>query len=152
MGRYIIFVAMLFSVLAVGCSDDSSDATDAVMSDTAAGQCLIEPTLASLQEHYFNKSCALSSSCHSGAQPKEGLSLEEGASYASLINVAAQKNSAKMLVVPNDPDNSFLVIKVEAPGSGDGRLMPDGAKSPMDADCSIKMLREWIQNGAKETE
>jgi len=105
--------------------------------------------LSSLEENYFQKSCALSASCHSGGQPAGGLDLSIGNSYDALVNVPGVFAPQKMLVVPGDPDNSFLVQKVEAPEPGEGTLMPLGATEPMDPDCRIKALRDWIAAGAE---
>jgi len=125
-------------------------ATDEVTPDSAVPSCEVEPTLTSLQAEYFNKSCSFSS-CHgAGANPAGGLALTEGASYDALIDKDALFAPTKKLVVAGDPDNSFIVQKVEGPAAGEGGIMPVGAEEPLDPDCRIKALRDWIAAGAED--
>jgi hypothetical protein len=130
------------------CGDSGGDEplTDAT---SDAPVCEVEPTLASLTEHYFSKSCSFDS-CH-GSKKAGGLDLK-GDIHAALVNVPAVHDGAaangKMLVVPNDPDASYLVQKVEGPDADEGDIMPQNAPEPMDPECRIKMLRQWIQDGA----
>ncbi len=137
--------------------DGGSDAAhDSATEDVAAelppvDDCEIEATLSSLQTEYFNKSCAFGA-CHSasGAKKSGNLDLSPGKSWAALVDVPALKAPGKLRVVPGDPDASFLVHKLEAPAVGEGDLMPFGAPTPMDPDCRIKRVREWIAAGAKD--
>ncbi len=108
-----------------------------------------KPKLSSIQANIFTPSCALSS-CHSASTAQGNLVLTEGKSRANLVNVAASNTAAaaagKLRVVPGDPDNSFLVQKLEGPGAGEGVLMPQGSSGlPQD---QIDAIREWIAKGA----
>jgi hypothetical protein len=77
----------------------------------------------------------------------------KGDLHAALVNVPAVHAGAiaagKKLVVPGDPAASFLVQKVEGPAPAEGDIMPQGAHEPMDPACRIKMLRQWITDGAE---
>jgi len=114
-----------------------------------APACTIEPTLASLSENYFSKSCNFGS-CH-GSTKAGGLDLT-GDAHAALVNVpavfAGAADNGKILVIPGDPDNSYFVQKLEGPDASEGAIMPFGAQEPMDPDCRIKMVRQWIADGA----
>ena len=110
-----------------------------------AEDCDLVPTLDSLQERYFTPSCTFSS-CHDASSPAGGLDLTAGTSYEGLVDVAADKNGAETLVVPGDPDVSYLVKRLE--GTLDD-FMPQGATTPMDPECRIATLRVWILNGAQ---
>ena len=116
--------------------------------DEGQNSCEVQPTLTSLETSYFKTSCAFSS-CHGGANPKGGLDLSPGASHAGLVNIAASLPPERILVIPNDPENSYLYEKVTASPPSAGDLMPLGSPEPVDPDCRIKMLRQWIEDGAQ---
>ena len=139
----------------VACGSTSSPVSeDTVGSDSIAlpdvPACEVEPTITSLATEYFEKSCNFGS-CH-GEGKAGGLDLRPDAAYDALMNAPAQNAAAagagKMLVVPGDPDASYLVQKVEGPEEGEGGIMPLNAPEPVNPDCWIKRLREWIANGA----
>ena len=52
------------------------------------------------------------------------------------------------LVVPGDPDNSYLVILV-SPGARKPMPPPESGMSPLSPD-ELNVLKEWIKNGAKD--
>jgi hypothetical protein len=107
--------------------------------------CELVPTLDSLQERYFTPSCTFSS-CHDASNPAGGLDLSAGTTHDSLVEVTANKNGAETLIVPGDPDGSYLVKRLE--GTLDN-FMPSGATEPMDPECRIATLRAWILEGAQ---
>jgi hypothetical protein len=94
----------------------------------------------------FTAKCA-SNACHSGARPAQGLSLSSAAAtYAGTVNVASTECTANKLVLPNQPDLSYLVWKLQ--GSGPcfmGSQMPKG--QPLSA-AEIMTVRSWILSGA----
>jgi hypothetical protein len=64
------------------------------------------------------------------------------------VNVQAFHEEADGLVrvVPNDPDASFLVMKLEGGPDLAGERMPFGGSRLPDAD--IQLVRDWIEAGA----
>ncbi|MEC9073460.1 MAG: hypothetical protein VX938_13800, partial [Myxococcota bacterium] len=129
---------------------DILEETAAPDGEPSAVLCEIEPTIASLTETYFGASCSFSS-CHSEQTSAGGLDLSNPEiAWSQLVNVPSvlAPEEGLVRVVPGDPDASFLVQKVEGPGDGHGVLMPQGATEPLDPDCRIAMLREWILQGA----
>lgn len=120
--------------------------------DTVNPNCGIQPTLSDLNAKYFSKACTFGG-CHDSASQEGGLDLEASSLHAVLINVAAADAKAgprgKLRVVPNDPDASFFLQKLEGTMARDeGNLMPDGADEPIDPTCRIAMVRKWIADGA----
>jgi hypothetical protein len=98
----------------------------------------------------FTPRCAVLS-CHGGPFISGDLNLEEGQSFDQLVNHDPQNPAARNLglkrVDPGNPDNSFLVIKVEGPDSTDlGTRMPQ--LPPNLTPAQIQLIRDWIAQGA----
>ena len=66
-------------------------------------------------------------------------------SYAQLVGVASSQNPGILRVAANDPDNSYLIQKLEGAA---GARMPLGA-APLDPEV-IAAIRLWIANGAPQ--
>lgn len=114
--------------------------------------CDVQPTLSSLASKYFASSCVFSG-CHDARSNEGNLDMEAEDLHAELVGVEADDDNArargKVLVVPGDPDGSFIVQKVEGRMERDeGKWMPEGTDEPIDPECRIKMLRQWIADGA----
>lgn len=96
-----------------------------------------------IQDTIFTPVCTV---CHAGAQAPLGLRLDEGASYAMLVSVQSVQVPAVLRVAPGDPDNSYLVHKIEGSAAVGGR-MPRGGPSLGTTD--IDLIRQWIAAGAQ---
>ena len=83
--------------------------------------------------------------CHVGAAAPQGLRLDAANSYANLVGVASNEVPSLQRVEPGDPDNSYLVQKVEGTAAI-GSRMPLGG-SPL-SDAQIELIRRWISEGA----
>jgi hypothetical protein len=105
------------------------------------------PTIEAIQEHVFTPIC---SRCHHGALAPQGLHLSDTqTSYDNLVNVASQEAPQLKRVLPGDPDNSYIIHKVEGTQES-GDQMPDGCPSSepcLDQD-TIAVIRQWIADGA----
>ena len=108
------------------------------------------PTLTSIQQNIFNKSCT-TSSCHSTFGNGGGLVLESGKAYSYLINATPTSDGALsrhlVRVNPGKPDSSFLLIKLTGPLPDEGVQMPNKGGS-LSAE-QINAVRQWIADGAK---
>ena len=107
---------------------------------------------AQIQMTIFNPTC-IEAFCHDLRGMSGGLVLVEGQSYANLVNVEPQNVPARdaglLRVQPFNPDNSFLVVKVEGPTDpAMGLRMPSG-RPPLSAE-QIQLIRDWISQGATE--
>jgi hypothetical protein len=128
--------------------------------DGGTGWCpFLQPRLSDIDARLFRVSCGTAtSSCHSSAATGSALDLS-GDVYAALVNVAAQDFAATarpdggplLRVVPGDPQNSFLAIKLRlttnrdpAYGSGMPPDHPGGVCQPAQA-----AVAQWIQEGAQ---
>lgn len=103
-------------------------------------------TLEAIQASVFTPSCAVSG-CHTGDSPPEGLRLDAGFSFDNLVDVPSSEVPELLRVEPGNPDDSYLVQKIE--GNADvGARMPLGGP-PLDQDL-IDDIREWITNDATQ--
>ena len=107
----------------------------------------IEPTLSSIQMNIFNLNCAFSG-CHGGAAPQLGLNLSAGQARATTVNVQSVENANLFRIAPGDPDNSYLVWKIEGRPEISGAQMPRG-RAPLPQD-QIDVIRQWITDGAQD--
>lgn len=87
----------------------------------------------------LENSCA---SCHGDSKTKGGLRLD---TYDFIMEGG---NDGKV-VIPGDPDNSKLLVRVLLPMGNDERMPPDG--KPGLTKPQIETLREWIKAGASKT-
>jgi hypothetical protein len=107
---------------------------------------LAAPSFATdINEIIQRRGCS-ASSCHGGPGGKAGLqfSSDAAANYLQLVNVQATSENF-LRVAPSDPDNSYIVIKVEGRQLV-GQRMPRG-QSALD-NIDLTNIRNWIGNGA----
>jgi hypothetical protein len=83
---------------------------------------------------------------------KGGLSLVAGKSYRQLVGIAGtfdKKNvPAFVRVLPGYPDSSFLYLKITAPDTNQGEVMPK--ENDRLSQNKIDAIRQWILNGARD--
>lgn len=99
-----------------------------------------------IQDTIFTPTCA-TSGCHSGANPPDGLNLSVGVAYSNLVNVASVQMPSLFRIEPGDPDNSYLVRKVQGTGIVASQ-MPLGDE-PLTQD-QIDLIRQWVSEGAED--
>ena len=89
--------------------------------------------------------CIQCTGCHREGGPN----VPHGFAPAALIGVKSQFRTDLDLVVPGDPDNSFLMMKLDATqaSSDVGAPMPYGYQPLNEAE--VVVLRQWIAEGAK---
>lgn len=94
----------------------------------------------------FTNHCAISG-CHSGSSPKAGQNLSESFAYNEIVNVNSSEQPALKRIHPGQPDNSYLVRKIEGTIGIDGDRMPQDGP-PYLTTAQIDTIRLWISNGA----
>ncbi|HSL18231.1 MAG TPA: CHRD domain-containing protein [Methylomirabilota bacterium] len=102
-------------------------------------------TFTAVQTRIFNASCAFAA-CHAGSAPAQGMNLSEGSAYNAIVNVPSNQQPTRDRIEPNDPDASYLYLKVIGDPSISGGRMPLG-NPPLDQE-RIDLLRDWIERGA----
>ena len=124
-------------------SGDSTAGGDFAAQFTLNTPVVIGPTLDQIQAVVFTPSC---SSCHGGVNPAASLDLSDAdTSHLELVGVPSLNQAGAILVIAMDPDNSYLIQKLEnAPGIAGGQ-MPPGTALPQ---SDIDQIRQWIMDGA----
>jgi len=124
---------------------------------SALGGCPIAPTptatmpvrLADIQAAIFSPRCAIPA-CHDATSGAGGLVLDAGSAHAQLVGVMPAIESARdqglLRVDPGQPDNTFLIRKLEGPPPDQGSRMPL-AGAPLTAD-ETALIRRWVAAGA----
>ncbi len=97
-----------------------------------------------LQSTIFTPIC---SRCHQGSGAPQGLRLDSAdTSYQFLVGVSSGERPDLLRVNPNNPDDSYLVMKLEGnPGIVGGRMPLNG--TPLSTEV-IGQVRDWIADGA----
>jgi hypothetical protein len=100
----------------------------------------------SIQENIFTPICSV---CHAGGSAPEGLRLDAANSYNLLVGVPSTEVPSLMRVKPGDPDNSYIIQKLEGHAAV-GAQMPDGCPTtqPCLSASTIGFIQQWIMNGA----
>ena len=97
----------------------------------------------SIQANIFTPICSV---CHVGGGAPQGLRLDAADSYNLLVAVPSTEAPAILRVKPGDPDNSYIIQKLEGHAAV-GAQMPFGG--PYLSAATIAFVREWITNGAQ---
>jgi hypothetical protein len=146
--RHQLFLAVLLA------SALGSVACDEKLSDVAGPTPNLEPTFSSIQKEIFDTTDSSGRlaciNCHtdSGRTPAGGLLLLDGRSYQALVNVGSRAKAGAILVVPGDPDNSYMIHKLEGAADIAGSRMPRGT-GPYLTSGQMQIIRRWIALGAK---
>lgn len=102
------------------------------------------PIFSEIQASVFTPNCA-TTGCHFGAGAPRGLRLDAASSYALLVGVPSSEEPGVLRIAPGDPNNSYLVQKLEGTAST-GAQMPLNA--PALGQATIDVIRQWIIDGA----
>lgn len=139
---------MCVSLLALGAAG-----CDEKLSEVAGPTPNLQPTFSSIQREIFNTADssgrAACTQCHNAAGRNfaGGLSLVEGVSYGELVNVASRNKPGAIRVIPGDPQNSYLIHKIEGrPGIAGERMPRTGG--PFLTEGQISIIKRWIELGA----
>ena len=135
---------LIVSSLAVASCDEP-------LSDIVGPSPHLQPSFSSISTEIFQTtdlagrtSCV---TCHTnvGHPPAGNLNLA-GDPYAALVNVASTGRPGAVLVVPGDPESSYLVRKLEGRDITGLRMPRNGP--PYLTDGQITVIRRWIELGA----
>jgi hypothetical protein len=146
MKRYSLFAACVLAALSSASCDEKLSSITGPTPDLA-------PTLSAIQRTIFSASDSSSRlacvGCHSdqGRAPAAQLTLLEGRSHAQLVGRASIGKPGATLVIPGDPENSYLVKKLEGAADIVGLRMPRN-NGPFLTEGQMLVIRKWIEDGA----
>ena len=129
-------------------SGDGTEGGDFEARFTVTGPAIPGPTLDEIQAAVFGPTCA-TAGCHSGGGgdlPTVMDLTSAQASFDNLVNIASLEVPALLRVMPGDPDNSYLIQKLEGTAA-EGDRMPLDSSEPLDP-ATIAAIRQWIADGA----
>jgi uncharacterized protein (TIGR03118 family) len=138
------------AVTAKATDADGNVGSSAATTVTVANKGPTAVTLTQLQAQIFTPIC---SGCHNGVgNSLPGVqNLSSGHTFASIVNVPSIEQSTLDRVKPGDPDNSYLVRKIEGAAGITGSQMPLGCgamANPCLDQATIDMVKAWITQGA----
>jgi len=144
--RYMVGVAVLaVSIGSAACDESLTDITGPTPN--------LVPTFSSIQTEIFSNSDssgrAACTQCHNAVgRLFNGLDLSPQVSYANLVGVASRGKVGAIRVVPGDPENSYLIHKLEGRPGIVGVRMPQ-IGPPYLTDGQILVIKRWIELGAR---
>ncbi|MDB6046696.1 MAG: hypothetical protein JWM63_5247 [Gammaproteobacteria bacterium] len=144
---YKLFIAPLVAATLAGCAGngDGLDANGKPIGSSGGGTAPLTADFQSIQVNVFTPIC---SPCHSGASAPEGLMLDAGHSYNLLVGIPSAEVPTLSRVKAGDPNNSYMVLKIQgSAGIVGGRMPLNGTPLPQ---ATIDVIRTWITNGAPQ--
>jgi hypothetical protein len=141
-----IICVFALAIFAAGC--------DEKLADVAGPTPNLQPTFSSIQREIFNtadsRGRVACTQCHNagGRSFTANLSLAEGVSYGDLVNVASRNKPGAIRVIPGDPENSYLIHKLEGRSGIVGDRMPRTGGVFL-TDGQISIIKRWIELGAR---
>jgi hypothetical protein len=137
----------LYAALLAGCAGNGAglDVNGRPLPPGGSNGGPLTADFASIQQNVFTPICTV---CHAGGGAPQGLRLDATNSYALLVGVPSTEVPSILRVKPGDPDNSYLIQKLEGHAAV-GAQMPFGGP-PLPA-ATIAVIRQWITDGALQT-
>ena len=144
--RFLVFTACIAAALmSAGCDEKLSSITGPTPD--------LEVTFRSIQQNIFaapdSSGRVACSGCHTsvGRTPAAGMDLAGANAHAQLVGVASSGKPGAIRVIPGDPENSYLIHKLEGRTDIVGQRMPRGT-GPFLTDGQIRVIKRWIELGA----
>ncbi len=136
--------AAVASLLLGGCAGNGAglDANGEPLVPGAEGAGPLTADFDSIQANVFTPVCTV---CHAGADAPHGLRLDAADSYGLLVGVPSVEVPGLLRVKAGDPDNSYVIQKLEGHAAV-GARMPLGG--PYLSGDVIAVIRQWITAGA----
>ena len=148
-GMKLFKLLMLISCLAAllaGCAGNGNglDENGNPVGSGGGGQNLaFDPTFTNIQNNVFTPICT---QCHAGASAPQGLRLSADSAYALLVGVQSAEKPQYMRVQPGNPNDSYIIRKLEGGPDIAGAQMPFNL--PPLSQETINSIRAWIAKGA----
>jgi hypothetical protein len=137
-------VAVALTVAAAACDESLSDLTGPTPN--------LQPTFSSIQSEIFGQADSSGrpacTQCHNAIGGRfNGLDLSPAVAYGNLVGAASRGKVGAVRVIAGDPENSYLVHKLEGRPGIVGARMP--FLGPYLTDGQILVIKRWIELGAR---
>lgn len=145
MRRFLLSGVCALAIASAGCDEKLSSITGPTP-NLSTNFSSIQQTIFSASDSSGRLSCV---GCHTdqGRTPAANLVLTEGRAYQQLVGRASVAKAGATLVIPGDPDNSYLVKKLEGASDIVGLRMPRN-NGPFLTEGQMRVIRRWISEGA----
>ena len=145
MRRFLLYGVCAIALASAACDEKLSSITGPTP-DLSTDFTSIQRTIFNASDPSGRLACV---QCHtdSGRNPASNLVLLEGRSYQQLVGRASTGKPGETLVIPGDPDNSYLVKKLEGAPDIAGLRMPRNT-GPFLTEGQMRVIRRWISEGA----
>jgi hypothetical protein len=137
-------------VLVAACALSSCDEK---LSDIAGPESPnLQPTFTSIKNEIFSttdlggRTACITCHTNQGRNPPQGLNLLSDP-YNALVNVPSRERQGAVLVIPGDPESSYLIRKLEGRDIANTARMPQNGP-PYLTTGQIQIIRRWIETGA----
>lgn len=146
--RFLLLPACVALAAFVGACDEK-------LADLAGPSPNLQPTFSSIQHEILETTDtsgrAACTNCHTdagGRNPSGGFNLRHDLAYAALVGMAVREKAGAVRVIPGDPENSYVIAKLEGRPGISGERMPRTGGPYLTAG-QITILKRWIELGAK---
>jgi hypothetical protein len=139
-------LAALAGAVAAGCTGNGNGLDQngqPISSSSSSSSVPLTADFTAIQDNVFTPICTR---CHIGASAPEGLQLDAAHSYSLLVGVPSQEEPSILRVDPGNPNQSYLILKLEGAAGIVGGQMPLGG--PYLPQSTIDTIAQWITNGA----
>lgn len=145
MRRFLLSGVCVLAVTSAACDERLSSITGPTP-DLSPSFSSIQRTIFSATDSSSRLACV---GCHTdqGRTPAGNLVLTDGRSYQQLVGRASIGKPGAILVIAGDPDNSYLVKKLEGASDIVGLRMPRN-NGPFLSEGQMRVIRRWIAEGA----
>jgi hypothetical protein len=145
--RVFLFTVCATASLVVASCDEKLSSITGPTPDLA-------PTFTSIQQNIFTATDSSGrpacTNCHTtagGRVPPVGMDLGSPTAHAQIVNVPSRGKPGAIRVIPGDPENSYLIHKLEGRAGIVGLRMPFSGP-PYLTEGQIRVIKRWIELGA----
>lgn len=147
--RILVLLVLLLAVLMFGCAgngkglDENGNPVGSNGGGGGGENLAFDPTFTNIKSNVFTPICT---NCHFGPAAPEGMNLSADTAYGMIVGVASVERPQYLRVNPGNPDDSYIIRKLQGGPDIAGGQMPLN-QTPLSQE-TINSIRAWIAKGA----